>query len=254
MQKLNRCEVCKKEFKMNDLFPLELVDEHLLQRIEGDFPEADFKGYICIPDLQHYQQARSRELLEMEVGELDEAEEEVLDNIRSNHILAEDINEEYDENLTLGQRAADHISEFGGSWYFISIFFFILVTWMCINSWYLLENAYDPYPYILLNLVLSCLAAIQAPIIMMSQNRQAQKDRLAAENDYKVNLKSELLILQLTSKIDNLTKKQWLRMLEHRQMHIHNAQRIRELQNTLTTLDALPNPNKKQKAKPTEEK
>ncbi len=238
MPKLNHCEVCKKEFKMNDLFPLELVDESLLQKMETDIPDMDTKGYVCVPDLQRYQQARTRELLEMEVGELDEDEEEVLDYIRSNHILTEDVNEEYDESLTLGQRAADRISEFGGSWRFIVIFFVVLILWMVLNTWILLESAYDPYPYILLNLVLSCLAAIQAPVIMMSQNRQAQKDRLAADNDYKVNLKSELLILQLTSKIDSLTKKQWLRMLEHRQMHIHNAQRMREIQDQLEAMNS----------------
>jgi uncharacterized membrane protein len=238
MVKQAHCEVCNNSFKPNDLFPLDLVDEAIIQKIEQDVSDLDLKGSICLPDLQRYQLARSRELLEMEVGQLDEVEEEVLANIRTNHILAEDINEEYDESLTFGQRMADHISEFGGSWRFIGIFFLVLLLWMAINTVIFLDQGFDPYPYILLNLVLSCLAAIQAPIIMMSQNRQAQKDRISAENDYKVNLKTELLIFQLTAKVDHLMKKQWLRMLEHRQMHVHNAQSMREIQDKLEGLNS----------------
>ncbi len=230
MTKPLHCQVCKKTFKQPDLFPLELVHDLLLKKIELDTNDLDQNGYICLPDLEKYQLARSRDILQLEVGELDEVEEEVLSDIEANHLVSENINEEYEESLTFGERMADHISEFGGSWRFISIFFVLLASWIILNSWMLIAESYDPYPFILLNLVLSCLAAIQAPIIMMSQNRQAEKDRLAAENDYKVNLKSELLILQLTAKLDLLMKKQWLRMLEHQQTQQQTTRAILSVQ------------------------
>jgi uncharacterized membrane protein len=122
--------------------------------------------------------------------------------------LAKNINKEFDSQLTFGQRVADKVAAFGGSWTFIIIFASILIAWVALNSIVLakLKSAFDPYPYILLNLFLSMLAAIQAPIIMMSQNRQAAKDRLDAAHDYEVNLKAELEIAKLHEKIDELSK------------------------------------------------
>lgn len=108
------------------------------------------------------------------------------------------------EKPTLGQRAADAIASFGGSWTFISIFGFVLVFWMMVNSIYLLNRSFDPFPYILLNLVLSCLAAIQAPIILMTQNRQNERDRLNARYDYAVNRKAEREIQMITKDLNNI--------------------------------------------------
>jgi len=122
---------------------------------------------------------------------------------------------ELDEKITFGQRAADKVASFGGSWAFIIIFAVTLIFWVILNSFILVNynKAFDPYPYILLNLFLSMLASIQAPIILMSQNRQAQKDRLTVEHDYEVNLKAELEILLLHEKIDALREKQWLELI-----------------------------------------
>ena len=111
------------------------------------------------------------------------------------------------EQLTLGQRAADAIARFAGSWTFILLFTAVILVWVGANVWFL-ANPYDPYPFILLNLVLSCVAAVQAPLIMMSQNRQEEKDRQRAENDYIVNLKSEIIVEDLHRKIDELLKNQ----------------------------------------------
>ncbi|MDP4152019.1 MAG: DUF1003 domain-containing protein [Bacillota bacterium] len=108
---------------------------------------------------------------------------------------------------TFGQKAADKLANYAGSWGFVSIFCAILIIWMCVNA-LLLTKPFDPFPFILLNLVLSCVAAIQAPLIMMSQNRQEQKDRMRAENDYKVNLKTEIIIEDLHNKIDQLIENQ----------------------------------------------
>jgi uncharacterized membrane protein len=121
--------------------------------------------------------------------------------------VARNANAEEAENLTFAQRVADRVAAFGGSWTFIVIFGVVIATWMTVNSAALLRHSFDPYPYILLNLVLSTVAAFQAPIIMMSQNRQAQKDRIKNELDYAVNLKAELEVAHLHQKIDRIYEK-----------------------------------------------
>lgn len=121
--------------------------------------------------------------------------------------VSKDINKTHVNKLSLGDKLADKLAEFVGSWTFICAFIIILILWIYINVT-LMKKPFDPYPFILLNLVLSCVAAIQAPAIMMSQNRQEQKDRIRSENDYKVNLKSELIIEDLHNKIDKLIKNQ----------------------------------------------
>jgi uncharacterized membrane protein len=134
-------------------------------------------------------------------------DEELLHELISSK-TTENINEIHDENLTLGQIIADKIAAFGGSWPFIITFGLILISWIILNTVILKIKSFDPYPFILLNLVLSCLAAIQAPIIMMSQNRQTEKDRLTTANDYIVNLKSEIIIEDLHKKIDIIMEQQ----------------------------------------------
>jgi uncharacterized membrane protein len=111
------------------------------------------------------------------------------------------------DSRTFGERLADKVAEFGGSWAFITVFALVLLGWIALNTWLLAERAFDPYPYILLNLMLSCLASIQAPVILMSQNRQAARDRQRAEEDYEINLKAELEIKALHDKIDGLAEK-----------------------------------------------
>ena len=135
-------------------------------------------------------------------------------------LISENLNAEFERRRTLGERVADKMAEFGGSWVFISIFAAILFVWIVLNSINLLTRPFDPYPYILLNLVLSCLAAIQAPIIMMSQNRQESRDRLRAENDYRVNLKAELEIRHIIAKLDQLVTHQWQRLLEIQRLQL----------------------------------
>ncbi|WP_434291576.1 DUF1003 domain-containing protein [Clostridium botulinum] len=122
--------------------------------------------------------------------------------------ISTNINNTHDNNLTLGQRTADRIATSGGSWTFIITFCVVLSIWIIGNAVILINKAFDPYPFVFLNLILSCLAAIQAPIIMMSQNRQSERDRLTAANDYLVNLKSEIIIEDLYNKIDMLIDQQ----------------------------------------------
>lgn len=133
-------------------------------------------------------------------------EEEALHMLLQERI-SKDALSDSDKNMTLGQKAADKLAKFAGSWGFIIIFFLVLLTWIAINV-FVLPRPYDAYPFILLNLILSCLAAIQAPVIMMSQNRQEEKDRLRAKSDYKVNLKSEIIVVDIHEKLDVLIKNQ----------------------------------------------
>ena len=135
----------------------------------------------------------------------DMTDEEVLNLLADSKISVSPKNEK--EKYTLGQRAADKIAKFAGSWAFIFSFTGVLILWMIVNA-VLAAEAFDPYPFILLNLVLSCVAAIQAPLIMMSQNRQEEKDRRRAENDYKVNLKTEIMIEDIFDKVTEILKKQ----------------------------------------------
>ncbi len=157
-------------------------------------------------------------LLAEDRHKLTEVEKRFVRRLAERRIVSANVVREYEEHLTFGQRIADRIAEFGGSWTFIIIFLSSLVAWMAVNT-ILLRGGFDPYPYILLNLMLSCVAALQAPVIMMSQNRQAMKDRLRAEQDYEVNLKSEFEIMQLHEKVEALQAAyiQELRELERRQ-------------------------------------
>jgi uncharacterized membrane protein len=153
----------------------------------------------------------AEKLFRSKFEELSELEKHVAHHITERTPISTNVIQDHSENMTLGQKMADKVASFGGSWTFISIFMSVMVIWIFLNSFILLKlnSSFDPYPYILLNLVLSMLAAIQAPIILMSQNRQAFKDRLSAEHDYEVNLKAELEIIGLHEKVDSLREKQW---------------------------------------------
>ena len=159
-----------------------------------------------------------------ELESLTEHEKRIVQHLKDRKHVSRNTNREFEEKLTVGQKVADKIASFGGSWTFILIYIFILVLWIFTNSYILLHwgKPFDPYPYILLNLFLSMLASIQAPIILMSQNRQTAKDRLEAAHDYEVNLKAELEILSLHEKIDELCDKKWaeLLLLQREEMNV----------------------------------
>ncbi|MDX1335866.1 MAG: DUF1003 domain-containing protein [Gammaproteobacteria bacterium] len=157
--------------------------------------------------MKKYFENLANALLGKPYQELGDAEQNVIESIAEEESIVENVNELFHEQLTLGQKLADRISTFGGSWTFIIIFLLLMICWMAINTYYLIgpDDAFDPYPFILLNLVLSTLAALQAPIIMMSQNRQTSKDRMAITENYKVSLKTDLEIMRLHQKIDGLT-------------------------------------------------
>ncbi|WP_163931589.1 DUF1003 domain-containing protein [Paraferrimonas sp. SM1919] len=157
--------------------------------------------------MKKYFENLAKALLGQPYGSLSSGEKNVIDSIAENKTLTKNINESFHETLTFGQLVADKIAAFGGSWAFIGIFFTFIVCWMVVNTlWLIGDAAFDPYPFILLNLGLSSLAAFQAPIIMMSQNRQVAKDRLEQKATFEVNLKLELELMRLHDKFDELKK------------------------------------------------
>jgi uncharacterized membrane protein len=160
--------------------------------------------------------------------QLGEREKRVARHLAERSHISRNVSQDFSEQLTFGQRLADKVAAFGGSWTFISIFAIVLIIWVLLNSFVLItyNEAFDPYPYILLNLFLSMLAAIQAPIILMSQNRQAYKDRLSAEHDYEVNLKAEIEIMSLHEKIDLLREKQWGELISMQQEQLNLLGRL----------------------------
>ncbi|AUZ55576.1 MULTISPECIES: DUF1003 domain-containing protein [Stenotrophomonas] len=169
----------------------------------------------------------ARRLLQRDLEQLTPEERVVVERFISGGRVSRNVRRELHESRTLGERVADRVAEVGGSWTFILCFGVVLVVWMVVNS-FLLARAFDPYPYILLNLVLSCLAAVQAPIIMMSQNRQAAVDRMRAENDYQVNVKAELEVLQIHEKLDLLRTREWALLVEQQNRQIEMLQRLLE--------------------------
>ena len=208
------CQICKEEKKPSQLWPGELVRDSLVETIRKKHPDWSSSGFICLADLNHFRAEYVQDVLEAEKDELSSLEAEVVRSLKEHELLSKNVNLEFDRELTFGERLADKVAEFGGSWRFIISFAVVLAVWIAINSLVLLWWPFDPYPFILLNLVLSALAALQAPIIMMSQNRQEAKDRLRGEHDYRVNLKAELEIRHLNGKIDQLLTHQWQRLLE----------------------------------------
>ncbi len=169
----------------------------------------------------------ARQLLQTELEKLPDAERQVVERFIAKRHVARDIVKQADRDRTLGERIADRVAEIGGSWSFIISFGVCLLLWIVLNS-VVLGGGFDPYPYILLNLCLSCLAAIQAPVIMMSQNRQAAVDRLRAQNDYEVNIKSELEILQVHEKLNQLREQDWATLVELQNRQIAMLQQLLE--------------------------
>ena len=214
------CRICGKEMDREMMVPLTLVRPVLVDLMRKDHAGLSPEGFVCKEDLNRYRVRYVESLLSSEQGELGELDKEVLESLQQHEILASNINEEFVSKLTLGEALADRMAAFGGSWTFIIVFGTVLVVWIAINTLALAARPFDPYPFILLNLILSCLAAIQAPVIMMSQNRQEAKDRLRAENDYQINLQAELEIRHLHEKMDHLLFRQWERLAEIQRIQI----------------------------------
>ena len=197
-----------------------VVHGGVLNLISRDHPDWNNDGHICYYCLNQYRTAYVQQLMEKDLGELDELEQEVVKSLHDNALLSENLNEEYEKTLTFGDRIADKVAAFGGSWKFIIWFFVFFAAWILTNTVLVFVRPLDPYPFIFLNLMLSLLAAIQAPVILMSQNRQEDRDRIRAENDYQVNLKSEMEVRIISEKLDQLLHQEMRRFMEIQQIQM----------------------------------
>ncbi|WP_439497423.1 DUF1003 domain-containing protein [Bosea sp. (in: a-proteobacteria)] len=220
------CAISGVETSRRNLVPLEALRPSLAERILADFPQLTEHSLVSKAELARYRTRYVEEILREEHGEYTDLDRQVVESIAKQDTIAANTDDDFDERRTLGERLSDGLASFGGSWAFLISFGCVLVVWMAINV-VAGTGAFDPYPFILLNLVLSCIAAIQAPIIMMSQKRQEHKDRLRSSNDYQVNLKAELEIRHLHEKIDHLITRQWQRLAEIQQVQLEMLQETR---------------------------
>jgi len=218
MPKVN-CSLCGELVEGRTLASPQKLENRIIDLIRKDRPEWEGKRGICGNCLEQYRAKKFVGYLEAEYQKLSELEHAVVSKITRRDRVSRQVHRDVVTTMTLGERVADQVAQFGGSWRFIGLFGGILVVWMIINAWVLASHPFDPYPFILLNLVLSTLAALQAPVIMMSQNRQAHKDRQHAQQDYEVNLMAEIEIRDLHDKLDSLRFKQW-----HELWHIQKRQ------------------------------
>src|SRR5438876_7958266 len=165
------CQVCKKSMSPNSEMIAELILPSLLEFVKKKMPDVDSKAFICFEDLGEFRKDYVKEVLEDEIGELTALDQEVIESLEQHEILSSDIIKQFERKLTFGERLSDRIAEFGGSWKFLITFGAVILVWIGADIVLLATKPFDPYPFILLNLILSCLAAVQAPVIMLSQNR-----------------------------------------------------------------------------------
>ena len=213
------------EIRRQDAVQLASLRGDLVDRMRKDRPELDPDGVISWQEVTKYRTELVEELLHEEKRDITALEREVIDSLALHETVADNVEQELEGHRSFGERAADHVAEFGGSWHFIILFGVVLVVWMAVNV-AMAARAFDPYPFILLNLVLSCVAAVQAPVIMMSQRRTEAKDRARSLNDYQVNLKAELEIRHLHEKMDHLMTRQWERLAELQRLQIELLQEM----------------------------
>jgi uncharacterized membrane protein len=198
----------------------------ILNLIKDDYPDFDINQCIADSELNVYREKYISKFLQTEVGELTDLHKNVIKSLSDKSIVSK-VEDDVD-NRTFGQIVADKVASFGGSWTFIISFFIFITIWISSNVFLLLNKGFDPYPFILLNLILSCIAALQAPVIMMSQNRQEEKDRERAKKDYMINLKSELEIRMLDEKLDHLIMHQQQELIEIQKVQIEMMNDILE--------------------------
>lgn len=209
----------------DDLFPEsekiygKSIHDPILGMIVRDCPSFKDEDCIAVQELNAYRQKYISNYLSTEIGALSDLEKNVISSLKEDKSIVSIVEDE-EESRNFGQRIADKVADFGGSWTFIISFVLFIGVWITANVFILMNKGFDPYPFILLNLILSCIAALQAPVIMMSQNRQEEKDRNRAKKDYMINLKSELEIRMIHDKIDHLIMHQQQELIEIQKVQI----------------------------------
>lgn len=214
------------EFPLSDKIKGNEIRNTLFDFIKTEYPSFTEEMCLSNAELNLFRQKYISSMLSKEIGQLGELENKVLTSINDQTILSDQLDDDNSQNLTYGQRVADRVASFGGSWTFIISFGIFITFWISGNVYWLTNHTFDPYPFILLNLILSCIAALQAPVIMMSQNRQEEKDRERAKKDYMINLKSELEIRILHEKIDHLMIHQQQELMEIQRVQIEMMEDI----------------------------
>ncbi|MGG5343039.1 hypothetical protein IGI58_000977 [Enterococcus sp. AZ020] len=217
----------EKQTEVNEM-QLKNVEEEIRQFILKQRPDLTEDSYILFHELLNYRLDYMKIMIKSDSMIMEKLNESIVQTIKNNETISNNLNTTVEKNLTIGQKTADAIAKFGGSWPFIFIFIIVLVVWIILNSTQLLGKPFDRYPFILLNLALSCLAAIQAPVIMMSQNRQEARDREQANNDYKVNLKAEIEVNLLHEKMDYLINSQWQHLVQMQHIQIELLSELQE--------------------------
>lgn len=213
-------DISQKKLPISERISGESIRPSILRLIQRDYPDFDHDKNISIQELNVYREKYISDFLTKEVGELSDLENKVLESVTDRTTLTDKIDDQDTVPTTFGQSVADKVATFGGSWRFIIIFGVFILLWISLNIYWFANKGFDPYPFILLNLILSCLAAIQAPIIMMSQNRQEDKDRDRSKKDYMINLKSELEVRALHEKIDHMMIYQQQELIEIQRVQI----------------------------------
>jgi len=215
-----KSDISGQEFPLRDRVSGNTIRDSLMAFIRTEKPEFGIGSCLSIGELNTFREKYISYYLGRQIGELSELERMVLVSMQEQGTLTDKLDGDEMPALTYGQRVADRVATFGGSWTFILSFGAFIVVWITVNVVWLVNRAFDPFPFILLNLILSCLAALQAPVIMMSQNRQEEKDRDRARKDYMINLKSELEIRTLHEKLDHLIMHQQQELLEIQKVQI----------------------------------
>lgn len=218
------CAICGESMPAAKSLPIATIRPSLIERMRQDHPGMPADGDVCFKHVADYRAKYVAELLRKERGELSDLDREVVQSLSAGETIAANTEQEFSADVSFGGKVSDALAKFGGSWIFIILFIVVIVVWMAVNAALVGGANFDPFPFILLNLVLSCLAAFQAPVILMSQNRQEVKDRLRAENDYQVNLKAELEIRHLHEKMDHLINRQWERLAEIQEIQLEIMQ------------------------------
>lgn len=210
------CSISNKTYPQDQLYSGDSINPQIKALIQKDHPNFNDDSLLGIDELNEYRHQYMYRLLQAEKKELNKLETEVLESLGKDELLSHKLKNQKLPSLSFGDRIADKVASFGGSWAFIISFFIFLLLWMLLNVAMVATSGstFDPYPFILLNLILSTLASIQAPVIMMSQNRKEERDRQRAEDDYKINLKAELEIRMLHEKIDHMILRQNQRLID----------------------------------------
>lgn len=225
------CSLCKKSFSHSQLIAGEWIRPEIVKEIRFIIPDWNITQFVCPADLARMSAQYTQSQLLSQKKECSSLEQDVLNSLHDQVPLSMDTETILDQKWTLGERLADKIASFGGSWKFLICFSLFMVIWVGSNTLIYWLKPADPYPFIFLNLILSCLSAIQAPVMMMSQNRQEAKDRIRAQHDYQVNLKAELEIRNLHEKIDHLLFYQCQKMMTIQEMQQELLAKLRKDEN-----------------------